>query len=346
VLLDVTARNPDRQPQVFSEGRLINVSESHERSFSTPVSMLADEFLTLQVLQPSASVRGKIAYEVPDHLPGVLYWAPGTGRQRILLHLDAPAVATTSPPTTSANAEGELSDVSPSSDDNNISRPDTAAPAEIATRPSPEVVAMPSKREPQPEESREGHAQSQASSPAAGRRVASITPPASSPTALGRNEAARMQASQALVSRNDPAEKDRYRDFFSRECAGYAMPSAWGADPVAEIPAPNVAEVEPPEVPVDAPRWPPRPGPAFNCAQAYTRAEHLICADAVLSLMDWELNRAYAQASRVVDDPAGLQRDEDSWRHRVRDGCATAHCVETVYDQRTAQLQALADRQR
>ena len=96
VVLDVTARNTDRQPQVFSEGKLVNVSESRERTFATPVSMLAGEYLTLQVLKPSSSVHGKIAYEVPEDLPGVLYWVPGNGDQRILLHVAAatPAVTT------------------------------------------------------------------------------------------------------------------------------------------------------------------------------------------------------------------------------------------------------------
>jgi hypothetical protein len=87
---------------------------------------------------------------------------------------------------------------------------------------------------------------------------------------------ARELACTALVSRNDPAEKKRYLGFFKRECGAYAIPSAWTPTHVAmaaPAPAPN--------------RWPPRSGPAFDCEQAFSPAEQLICNDAVLSLMDW-----------------------------------------------------------
>lgn len=326
VVLDVTARNTDQQPQVFSEGKLVNVSESRERTFATPVSMLTDEFLTLQVLKPSSSVHGKIAYEVPEELPGVLYWVPGNGNERILLHV----AATTTPVTTSAHAEPDAGTAEGDAD------------ASVATtqpaigRPARRAVNTPVATPPSRLRAR------------AETRVASITsPPARS--AAAPNEQARRLACGALVSRNDPAEKARYLDFFSRECEGYAMPPAWMSEVAASTPAhvapsrTEASHVEPPPFePVGAPRWPPRPGPAFDCNQAYTRAEHLVCEDAVLSLMDWELSRAYANASHRVDDPMALQRDEDDWRHRVRDACDTSRCVESVYNQRTAVLEAVA----
>ena len=89
VVLDVRVRNPDTQPQVVSEGALVAVGASGQQRFTTPVSMLADEFLTLQVLPPSGSARGKIAYEVPDGLTGEFYWTPGNSSRRIALHPQA-----------------------------------------------------------------------------------------------------------------------------------------------------------------------------------------------------------------------------------------------------------------
>ena len=331
VVLDITARNTDQQPQVFSEGKLVNVSESHERTFATPVSMLTGEYLTLQVLNPASSVHGKIAYEVPEDLAGVLYWVPGNGNERILLHV---ATATTAV-TTSAHAQP----------DSGIAEQDVGASAatkqpaiDRPARPAVDRVAAtpPSARNdsPAPAATPRVHEDT---------RVASVTPPAHS--APAPNEQARRLACGALVSRNDPAEKPRYLGFFSRECEGYAMPSAWMSDAAASsIPSQvEASHVEPSHhEPVGAPRWPPRPGPAFDCNQAYSRAEHLVCEDAVLSLMDWELSRAYANASRRVNDPAALQRDEDDWRHRVRDACDTSRCVESAYNQRTAVLEAVA----
>lgn len=151
-----------------------------------------------------------------------------------------------------------------------------------------------------------------------------------------RNEPARTLACQALMWRNDPSEKDRCLGFFARQCPDYAMPSTWRPTSTAGIPSP---------APASEPRWPPRSGPAFDCSQAWTRAEHLVCEDAVLSLMDWELARAYAKANRAVDDPGALQRDEDDWRHQVRDACDNTRCIEMAYDRRTAQLEAVAQPQ-
>jgi hypothetical protein len=87
VVLDVSVRNRDAGPQVLSEGKLIAMDESNLQTFDTPVTVLSDDYLSLQVLSPAQSLRGKIAYEVPEHLSGVLYWSPGNGSERILLNV-------------------------------------------------------------------------------------------------------------------------------------------------------------------------------------------------------------------------------------------------------------------
>jgi hypothetical protein len=156
---------------------------------------------------------------------------------------------------------------------------------------------------------------------------------AKTPDLSRTNEQARALACQALLARNDPAEKSRYLGFFAHECADYAMPSNW---------RPGVAVAAPPP---HSPRRPPPPapasGPAFDCSQAWTRAEHLVCADAVLSLMDRQLARAYADARLRAADPLVLQREEDDWRRRVRDACDSIPCIERAYDRRTAELDAV-----
>lgn len=90
VVLDVSVMNPDAKPQVLLEGTLIAMGESGAQTFDTPVTLLSNDYLGMQVLAPRQGVRGKIAYEVPEHLQGVLYWSPGSGRERILLHVNAP----------------------------------------------------------------------------------------------------------------------------------------------------------------------------------------------------------------------------------------------------------------
>jgi hypothetical protein len=309
VVLDVDVRNTDSQPRVFSEGKLVAIDEHRERTFSTPVNIFADGYLQLQVLQPSARARGKIVYEVPDNMKGVLYWVPGEGGERILLHLQ-PAVA---------SSDG-------ADDGSGKAAAGAVTTSSIARATEPEPVAR-------------GDAKP---ATAAGDVAADTThraPPATTPMATVRpgGEQARALACQALVSRNDPAEKSRYVAFFKRECTGYAFPSAWAA------PA-QVAIAAPPPIADAATSWPPRPGPAFDCEQAFTRAEHLICDDAVLSLMDWELTRTYAGAARTADDQAALQREQDDWRRHVRDACTTVRCIEAAYTERTADLAAMTRR--
>jgi hypothetical protein len=311
VVLDVSVRNSGTQPQVFSEGKLVDVSASGERTFATPVAMLTDEFLSLQVIPPTARVRGKIAYQVPEGRIDALYWSPGSGSKRILLHLDTPSVAVN----TLGNADAKLP-VERDEPRDRIARASSEPRAALPGRPAQPAKAVQS-------------AEDVSDEPGS---IAMGTAPANRDAIKG-NEPARTLACQALLSRNDPAEKARYLGFFARQCADYAMPPAWRPASIAKIP--------PTDVPA-GPRWPPRSGPAFDCSQAWTRAEHLVCADAVLSLMDWELNRAYTNARRAADDPAALQRDEDDWRRRVRDACSTTRCIEAAYERRTAQLEAMA----
>ena len=96
VVLDVSVRNRDTQAQVLSEGKLIAMDEARLQTFDQPETLLSDDYLSLQVLAPAQSMHGKIAYEVPEPLSGVLYWSPGNGSERILLNpISTPAATAT-----------------------------------------------------------------------------------------------------------------------------------------------------------------------------------------------------------------------------------------------------------
>jgi hypothetical protein len=316
VVLDVSVRNPDRHPQVFSEGRLVSVGARTQRSFATPVTLLADEFLSLQVLPPASSVRGKIAYEIPSDLQGALYWQPGAHGQRILLHPGPPQVVSTQ-----GNAPGD-----------DVVAVSTPVPATSRTADLPAVDRAAKIADSTPERPLSSPAARDAKPATPDATVQSPVPAAQAATPdLSRtNEQARTLACQALLARNDPAEKSRYLGFFAHECADYAMPSNW---------RPGVASAASRAASPRRPRpTPPASGPAFDCSQAWTRAEHLVCADAVLSLMDRQLARAYADARLRAPDPLVLQREEDDWRRRVRDACDSIPCIERAYDRRTAEL--------
>lgn len=325
VVLDVAVRNTDTQPRVFSEGRIIAADGSRERTFPTPVNIFADGYLQLQVLPPSTGARGKIVYEVPDDASGVLYWEPGGDSRRILLHPDVMAVA--GPASTRARESTMRAGLKP---------PPLAPTQPVAVQPAnaphdarPMAKTLAVTTPPAASRPSTGSLNDSASRRGQGSVTTPVTTQSTPEVSMGSAQA-RELACTALVSRNDPAEKARYIGFFKRECGAYAMPSAWSPAHVANAaPAP------------DTKRWPPRSGPAFDCEQAFSPAEKLICSDAVLSLMDWELTRAYANAQRSVDDPAALQREQDDWRWHVRNACRTVSCVESVYTERTADLSAL-----
>jgi len=328
VVLDVAVRNTDTQPRVFSEGQIIAADASRERTFPAPVNIFADGYLQLQVLPPAAAARGKIVYEVPDDARGVLYWVPGGDTQRILLHPDVMAVAGSTsklsrPPTSTADLK-RTSAVPTQPVVVQQANADSVGPAArtvaIATPSAARSLTSGAKAAPD-----------NASRGGQGSLTTPVTTQSTRDVSMGSAQA-RELACSALVSRNDPAEKKRYLGFFKSECGAYSMPSAW-ASPV------HVAKAAPAPHPN---RWPPRPGPAFDCEQAFSPAEQLICQDSVLSLMDWEMTRAYANAQRSVDDPAALQREQDDWRWHVRNACRTVSCVEAVYTERTADLTALA----
>ena len=367
VVLDVSVRNRDAGPQVLAEGALIAMDESKLQTFDRPVTVLSDDdYLSLQVLAPSQQLRGKIAYEVPEHLPGVLYWSPGNGSKRILLNPVAPVASQR----TFANADDADADLAstPAIDVArtapqiaSVGRAEAAIPrpsptpadhAQAATKlPSPTTThAVKAAIAVAPRESRRRTAPGpvriasrDVASPAlppAARIVLPMTPatPATRPPPSDVDaEQSRRLACEGLVARNDPAEKERSLGFFAESCRDYALPPHWQPrtahrsliDRASALLARVVVA--------------PRAVRISDCSSApASQADRLVCGDPRLSAMDHRLAQSVARASEQVDDPAALRREQDEWRGRVRNACNTAGCLEQVYGRRIAQLEAIA----
>jgi hypothetical protein len=319
VVLDVRVRNPDVQPQVVSEGVLVAVGPSGQQRFTTPVSMLADEFLTLQVLPPSASARGKIAYEVPDGLAGEFYWMPGNSSRRILLHPQA----TPTPSRTLASVD---------------STPDvrrTPTPA-VADAPAPSSIAPKLLKRETPPSRQAGSARTPA--PASARVVARATPPVrpatkkSAPHAgdiviPAAQEQARRDRCEAMLTRNAPSD-EALRPFYLLNCPDYPLPPGWRA----------AGGTRPVQTLAMAPSSP----TSSDCDAGAPRAARLVCGNAFLASLDRRLAQSLSRALEVAVDPAALRRDQDDWRMRVRDRCGTIRCLELAYGRRTAHIDALA----
>jgi hypothetical protein len=375
VVLDVGVRNRDIDPQVLSEGKLIAMDESNLQTFDTPVSVLNDDYLSLQVLAPDQSMRGKIAYEVPEHLPGVLYWSPGNGSKRILLNVSSAPVA----PRTLANADDEedadtaikpdvdttrvasiaSNDTAASEDPVETSAPLVRAPTPrrvIANQIEPDLTPTPPPVQPEhvatvtygPVASApvSGPPQTQAPS----REVASIDIPppvivrlpprprvAATQPAVDSDQARRLQC-EGLVSRDDSSEKARSLGFFAQSCREYALPLSWRPPPARRSLFARASDLL--AHMVVKPRV--VRVAVDPCSAAVSAADRLVCSQPDLAAMDRQLALTVARARDHVDDPAALQREQQQWRGRVRNACDTVGCLQLAYGRQIARVEALA----
>jgi len=306
VVLDVSVRNPGRDTRVFNAGPLVVVAGGREHRFDTPENIIADGYLLLEALKPGSSVHGRIVYEVPVDLDGAMYWLPGNGQRLPVQPSPAPLVA-------GARRAQEK----------------TAQAATARVLPAP------------------------ASTVRTPMRASTAQSPASASTAATSGVAAasaplRELACRALESDRRLAGEARYRDFFRTHCkdGGTQAPMQTSRAAPAEPRAARADDIVRRDVAAEPAGHPARvvrsdSGPSFDCAQAVGRAEQLVCADALLSLLDRQLAQAVSEAERKVTDPTALLRDQDDWRARVRDACRTLDCLEHVYTQRTAGLRAI-----
>lgn len=84
--------------------------------------------------------------------------------------------------------------------------------------------------------------------------------------------------------------------------------------------------------------------PSFDCRQARTHAERVVCADPVLAEADQRLAGAYAQALAAGVPSWRLERQQRRWlRAREEAAHAAPAAVAEVYDFRIAELEDMAD---
>ena len=110
---------------------------------------------------------------------------------------------------------------------------------------------------------------------------------------------------------------------------------------VVSAPAPDVApapvaKVNP--VPVRTQNADRRLRPSFDCANARSRSERMICSDVELARLDRELGRVYARAKKSTSDRAAFRRQqEQEWRMR-ESICRDRDCLLRWYARRHQQL--------
>ncbi|NNU43965.1 lysozyme inhibitor LprI family protein [Ramlibacter montanisoli] len=137
-----------------------------------------------------------------------------------------------------------------------------------------------------------------------------------------------------------------------------AAPVAPAPAPVAATPAPVTSPVpapaparpaEPaaqqaataPAVPAPAPQAR-RTSPSFNCAQARSVTEKLICDDEELARADRELGALHQRAREASADPRAFQRNSDAEWAKREATCRDRECLRRWYAERRDQLSAQA----
>lgn len=78
--------------------------------------------------------------------------------------------------------------------------------------------------------------------------------------------------------------------------------------------------------------------PSFDCRQARSTVEKMICSDAELARLDRDLGRLYARARSASRDPAAFRRQQQvEWRRREQT-CKSRDCLIEWYARRRQQL--------
>lgn len=78
-------------------------------------------------------------------------------------------------------------------------------------------------------------------------------------------------------------------------------------------------------------------GASFDCGEAQTKVEHLICDNAEISKLDDELSVAYKAALKDEKQVDSIKQAQLLWMKK-RNHCADISCLHNLYLQRTAEL--------
>lgn len=80
--------------------------------------------------------------------------------------------------------------------------------------------------------------------------------------------------------------------------------------------------------------------PSFNCSQARSRVEHLICGDTYLGQLDRRMATSYAAFQRRISAAERVRLREDQRRWLAdRNSCTTIDCLTAIYEDRIAWLE-------
>lgn len=78
--------------------------------------------------------------------------------------------------------------------------------------------------------------------------------------------------------------------------------------------------------------------PSFDCANASTNVEHMICSSEELAAADIKLMQTYKKLLNNTGNKEGLKRWQNDWLKSIRDACSEANCILKAYNDRIVEL--------
>lgn len=78
-------------------------------------------------------------------------------------------------------------------------------------------------------------------------------------------------------------------------------------------------------------------GASFDCTEANSKTEKLICQDPALTALDEQLAVSYRRALLHADDPSAFRKEQRAWL-QTRNACSEAACLKALYAKRIADL--------
>jgi uncharacterized protein YecT (DUF1311 family) len=131
-------------------------------------------------------------------------------------------------------------------------------------------------------------------------------------------------------------------DMAAAAAARRAIPAALPARQVQ----PEIRPLEPPPAPrmIETRRPAPAVRPSFDCRDARTEAEQMVCQDPSLAAADRRLARAFRRATDAGVPYEALRGEQDDWIS-IREAAArrSPEAVASIYDQRIEELEAMAE---
>lgn len=82
-----------------------------------------------------------------------------------------------------------------------------------------------------------------------------------------------------------------------------------------------------------------KPSPSFNCYQAKTIQEKIICDDTELANLDRTMAKLYSSKVANSDNPLAIRIEQRSWLRYSRNACMQKDCLVRSYETRIEELQ-------